>query len=248
MPAPLLTFASAKASPGTTTAALLCAAVWPTDRVVVEADESGGVLAARLGLSESPGALQLAGAARVEVDRAALRTHCQESAGMPILVAPTEPMQVTATYRELAPLLTDTARAGDVSLIVDGGRLTSTSAVWPLTRAGLIVLVARTRLDEFTAFAAAARDLRSAGARVAAVLVDTGPYPPEEFASTAGVELLAVLPDDPTGAAALRGEGRTRVLGRSALWGAAPPMVDAIVSATGVTPTRPLHPQAVEHV
>jgi hypothetical protein len=226
----VVSFASAKASPGTTTAALLCAALWPTDVALVEADESGGVLAPRLGLRESPGALQLAGAARDDLELEMFHAHCQQTAGgVKVLVAPPVPAQVTATYRELAPGLA--ALPGPATLVVDAGRLSVASAVWPLCGAGLVVLVARTRLDEFQAFAAKARDLRAGGARIAALLVGDGPYEPGEFASMAGVDLVGVLPSDPEAAATLRGEPTPRrVARRSALWAPAESVVDGLVA------------------
>ena len=221
---PVLTFASVKGSPGATTAALLTAACWPSERVLIEADGSGGVLAARLGLSQTPSALELAGAARTGLDRAVLRSHCQPACeGVPLLVGPAEPLQVAATFRELASPLLDFLNNEEITGIVDAGRLHPSSPAWPLVAGSVvIVLVARCRLEEFVPLSARARELRAAGARVGVVLIADGPYPPEEFAGKADVELLGGLPLDERAAITLRGEASTtRRLSRSPLWHAA---------------------------
>jgi hypothetical protein len=217
----LVTFASVKASPGVTTTAALVAARWPEQRMLIEADESGGVLAADLGLGETPSALELAGTART-LDEASIDRHCQVAfAGLPVLVAPGEPHRVAASYRELAQPLAAQLADAPVTGIVDAGRLTPGSPVWPLvTRSSLVVMVARCRLAEFVPLSGRCGELRAAGARLALVLVAEGPYDPDEFASAAGLELLAALPID-SAATVVRGvEISERALARSGLWAA----------------------------
>ena len=221
---PSVTFASVKASPGATTTALVAAA-WPGERVLIEADGSGGVLAARLGLSQTPSALELAGAARAGLDLGVLRSHCQLACeGVPVLVGPAEPLQVAATFRELSPRLLEVLAGDEITGVVDAGRVHPASPVWPLVAgSAVVVLVARCRLEEFVPLSARARELRATGARVGGVLIVDGPYPPEEFADRAGVELLGTLPFDERTATAMRGEASTtmRRLSRSPLWHAA---------------------------
>ena len=68
----LFCLCSAHGAPGVTTTALTLAGVWPKNRqcLLVEADPSGGVVAARFGLQDSPGLASLAAAAR------RLALHC----------------------------------------------------------------------------------------------------------------------------------------------------------------------------
>lgn len=235
----LVTFASVKASPGVTTTATLVAALWPERRVLIEADESGGVLAADLGLAETPSLLELAGAAR-SLDEPSVGRHCQAAFGdTSVLVSPGEPHRVAASLRELAAPLAEQFATFEVSGIVDAGRATPGSSSWPLAAASsLVVLVARCRLAEFLPLSGRCAELRAAGARLALVLIADGPYEPVEFADAAGVELLATLPLDPEAAGLARGATLSdRALGRSALWSAAGDLA-ALLHRRMAAPTR----------
>jgi hypothetical protein len=231
----LVTFASVKAGPGVTTTAALVAARWPGRRVLIEADESGGVLAADLGLGETPSALELAGAART-LDEAGIDRYCQVAlAGLPVLVAPGEPYRVAASYRELAQPLAAHLVDAPLTGIVDAGRLTPGSPVWPLVAgSSLVVMVARCRLAEFVPLSGRCGELRAAGARLALVLVAEGPYAPDEFASAAGLELLAVLPVDSSAAVVHGVDVSERALGRSALWAAVGELACVVHAHVGV--------------
>jgi hypothetical protein len=217
----LLTIASAKASPGVTTTAVLLAARWPDRRLLIEADESGGVLAADLGLGETPSALELASAVR-SLDDLTIGRHCQWLwDDSPVLVAPGESHRVTATYRELAGPLAAHVAESSMTGIVDAGRLTPASATWPLAAASsLVLLVARCRLAEFLPLAGRSAELRAAGARVGLVTVGSGSYDPAEFAEAAGLDLLAALPHDEAARVAQGASMSARALGRSPLWAA----------------------------
>jgi len=73
-----IAFASAKGSPGVTTAVAALAATWPADRplVVAELDPAGGDLVVRLDLATEPGLVSLAAAGRRELDRDTLLVRC----------------------------------------------------------------------------------------------------------------------------------------------------------------------------
>ena len=75
----LVAFASTKASPGVTTLCQALAHTWPDPRrvVVVEADPSGGDLAARLELAPEPGLVSLAAAGRRGLSAAVVWDHVQ---------------------------------------------------------------------------------------------------------------------------------------------------------------------------
>src|SRR5918994_1059606 len=72
-------FASAKASPGVTTAIAALAATWPAERdlVVAELDPAGGDLVVRFDLAAEPGLVSLAAAGRRQLDRSTFVDHTQ---------------------------------------------------------------------------------------------------------------------------------------------------------------------------
>lgn len=83
----LLTFASAKGSPGITTASLLVGALWPRDSVVVEADPSGGDVALRMPsatgtpLDPQTGLSSLVAAGRKSLHHGLVDSHAQSIVG-----------------------------------------------------------------------------------------------------------------------------------------------------------------------
>jgi hypothetical protein len=224
----VITFASAKASPGATTAAALVAARWPTDRLLVECDESGGVFASRFGLGAVPGSLELAATTPLAPDE--LGRHVQRDwLDVPVLVAPGAPHQVQATFRELSAELAAVCTAARIDVLVDAGRLVPRSAAWPLIeRSAVVVLVARPRLEEFAAVSARAQDLRAAGVRVALLTVLDGPYDADEFSQAADIDLLGTLHFEPAAIDELARGGTGRRLTRSALWQDASVVVEAL--------------------
>ena len=126
--------AGVKGSPGITTAALVCAAVWPERRgapLVIECDPGGGDVAARFGLEVIPGVVSLAAELERGGDVDAARAveligpHAQGlPGGLGVVVAPTSPEEMRLPLERLAedlPLLAQ----GALDLIVDCGRLES---------------------------------------------------------------------------------------------------------------------------
>jgi Mrp family chromosome partitioning ATPase len=226
----IVAFASAKASPGATTVAALVAARWPRRRLLIEGDESGGVLASRLGLGTVPSSLELAASTPLTIDE--LERHTQrEWLDVPILVAPAVPHQVRATFREFDSRLAEVLTTAAVDVIVDAGRVVPNAAVWPtVERSDLVVLVARPSLEEFTAVSARAHDLRGVGRRVALVVTSDGPYHAAEFAEAAEIELLGSLSYDPPALADLQQGALTRRVARSALWRDASALTEDLLS------------------
>lgn len=217
----LIVLASAKASPGVTTACVALSAVWPDSRQVriVEADPDGGVLAARLGLPSEPGLSTLAVSGRRSLTGDVFAQHIQVLSGgeVGVLLAPPTAEQVHRSLGllggRLAALLT---RPQTADTLVDAGRLRQGAAAWPLVEsADAVLLVARPRLDELQQLPARLRSLRTTSARAGLILIGDSPYPPSEVAAALHVEVVGVLADDPRGAAAINGQAHHTTVARS---------------------------------
>jgi hypothetical protein len=228
----IIAVANRKASPGATTVAALLAARWDEDgatRFIVEADPSGGTLAARWseahGVSWNPGLVDLA-MVRGAADARSLAAVSQPLApGVQLCAAPSAPSQVVTALSTIgdtgAALL---AGAAGARSFVDCGRLDGRSPAIPLARRAVVtLLVLRPVLDEINTAFAGIVDLAAAGCRVGLVLVGRGHWSADEIANAADVEVFGELPDDPRAAKlfANRGLGAGRAFQRTQLAGAA---------------------------
>jgi Mrp family chromosome partitioning ATPase len=216
----------------TTTCLALAAATPPHCRpMVVELDCSGGDIAAWAELGEQPG--WSTAVASGDRSLAGLVPHVQRLAsGVLTVVAPSRPTEATVVVREASarfvPLL---AGLSDSVVFADCGRVAS-DVPHTATHAAVTVVVVRQhtlsaavtvgRIDKATALVARLRDQ---GVAVVAVVVGDGPYRPAEIAAHLGVDLLGVLPDDPTGAIAV-----IKPAARHALARAAGPVAAALLS------------------
>lgn len=239
-----LVVSSAKGAPGVTTTALALAMTWPaTDRpvVVVEADVSGGSLAARWNLGYEPGLLSIAGAGRRGIDRELLLRHSQDLGGVPVLCGPASAEQARSALATVAGHLGALGSTGDVDLIVDVGRLWSTSPALDLARsAAICMVVTRSQLDHVQHVPSLVRTL--SGQRAAPALVSIGdePYRAADVAQYAEAPLLGVFADDPRGAHALGGAGGSeRLLRRSPLMRSALALGETIVTQLRPRLTEP---------
>jgi hypothetical protein len=222
-PVPLIALASVKASPGVTTTTLALAALWPApQRLVIEADPSGGDLGAWLGLAPAPGLASLAAAIRHDASPGAAWRHAQAlpGGGVSTVVAPAGAEQAAACLSTLAAPRTGTAwlDAGDQEAVViaDCGRLDPRSPAFAVAaRAALTVVLVRPRVSELSHLAERLPGLLRAGLRPALLLAPAGDggtgeacYPPGEIAATLGVPVEGSLPADPrTVASLIRGRG-----------------------------------------
>lgn len=147
----VIAFLSAKGAPGTTTTAMLCAALWPDPVLLVDADAEGGDIALRLRRADgepvdrSRGLLSLLPLARREMQPASLPEHAQVlRGGTEILAGLSGPGQAGAAGHLWSNLADAFGRTADRDVLVDCGRVTAHSAHLPLLqRADLIVCVLR---------------------------------------------------------------------------------------------------------
>jgi len=212
----IVAVASRKASPGVTTLTALLAGFWQEPdvlRVIVEADASGGTLAARWNsahdLSWDPGLLAMS-AMRGQLDGDSLRTVTQPLAeNVCLAAAPPGPGQIESALMALGDKgAAALAAAPGVRVFVDCGRLSpSRPAVALARRAALTIVVCRPNLDEVYAVQPGIRELQDAGCTVGLVCVGEGQYHPTEIAESCQVDLVGVVPDDERAATAFNTDG-----------------------------------------
>jgi hypothetical protein len=217
-----VSLASAKGSPGVTTAALALTSWWARPAVLVEADRAGGDLAARLGLPEEPGLVGLAASLRRDRPGSGqvvewLEPYVQStSSGIRLVPGPAGSGQATTAIELLGRMSTVPAPDG-IDLLVDLGRLVAaghpgqpTPLPWFRHAADAFIWICRPHLPDLAHLAAQLELERDEGFEPSVVLAGAGPYPAAEVADTLGVTVLGHLPADPAGAAALwAGGGRT---------------------------------------
>lgn len=221
----LVAVCSLKGSPGVTTAALGLAGCWPVGHrpLVVECDPGGGDLLARFRLDMTPGLVSLVAAARRATEPGLVWQHAQRlPGGLPVVVGPPGAEQARAAIEQLvgdgAAVLRRAADRAGVVVVADCGRVDAQSPAMPVLRqADALLLLVRARDDALAHVATRADAVGRWSGRPCFVLVGEG-YRSDEVAGELGIEVLARLPDDPKGAAALRGVfGRRSAPARSAL-------------------------------
>jgi hypothetical protein len=257
-------FASAKASPGVTTAVTALAATWPRDRdlVVAELDPAGGDLGVRFDLATEPGLVTLAAAGRRELDRSTFVGHTQplpfagrsdaggdtegavegavEGAARRALVGPVAADQAGAALAALRGVLPRVLTSLGADVLADCGRLDPGSAAHDVvTEADLLVVVARPVVAEVHHLAARLSALRPKALSLLAI--GDRPYSVAEVADAVGANPLGTLPIDDRAAAALtvgRSDG-ARTLRRSRLLRDARAVAEGLAGWLPPPPVRP---------
>jgi hypothetical protein len=240
----VIAFASAKGSPGVTTAVAALTATWPVGRrlLAAELDPAGGDLAVWFDLPAEPGLVTLAAAGRRDLEPAVVLAHTQmlPSAAPDhhpdehrrLLAGPPAAEQshaaLYALRGRLAPALW---RLDNADVLVDCGRMDPGSpALDVFEHADLVVAVTR---PEVAAVHHLATRLRSLNPPLVSVLtVGDRPYTPQEVAKAVDAEALGALPVDGRAAAALAGNHPDgwRVLRRSPLLRTARTLSEGLVS------------------
>jgi hypothetical protein len=226
----------AKGAPGVTTSSLAIAAQWPRPAVVIDADPSGGDIAAGLGRGAWAAGchlLELVARCRTQPLETALRTLVvRPGEHAPLVLAGLgSPAQAAAV--PWATLGDGLARLDTVDVVCDLGRylhgggnrdlLEVCDKILVVTRSTLPAVRATVRL----------LDLLHAGrfdARTGLLVVAAGrPYPANEVAAACRTPLVHDLPDDPRTAAVWSdGTAAGRGLSRSPLQRAARRVAEAL--------------------
>jgi hypothetical protein len=221
----ILTLSSAKSSPGGTTSALLFALAWPQPVLLVEADPSGGSIAAGYLSGDLPNVdksvLELAMAQRRGdiIGAASLRDAAIPLAGdARFIVGSPGPGQASFCAPLWAPMA-DAARLLSVKgfdVIVDLGRISEDTYPW-LKVADLNLLVTRTTMPALAAAQSAAAVMKTvAGRRSVVEVLSIGmnePYGVSEIKDALDLDVAATLANDPVTADAFSlGRARGRAL------------------------------------
>lgn len=239
----LFSLCSAHGAPGVTTTALALAGVWPENRecLLVEADPSGGVVAARFGLQDSPGLVSLTAVARRGVDLDLVRRHTQQlPGGVPVLVAPPSATQAQAVIGDFASVMAGWSARERIDVIVDCGRLTGFTPTVDLMRnAAATLVLSRPTADQLRPAVHQLRILETSGVGASLLLVGDDPYGPDEVASAMDIAVAGTIAWDPPTAEALTGEAtRGRGLRRSLLVRSAASLVDRLLADRSPASTR----------
>ena len=153
----LISFVSAKGAPGTTTTALLAAALWPRDVVLVDADPYGGDVALRIPRADGRpvdlqrGLLSLLPLARRELSGQVLHEHAQTLlGGIPLIAGLSGVEQATAVGPLWDTLARTFASLPGADVLVDCGRCDSSSVHLPLLQhSDVVVFVLRPDVSGF---------------------------------------------------------------------------------------------------
>jgi hypothetical protein len=262
-----IAFASAKGSPGVTTAVAALAATWPVDRdlIVAELDPAGGDLIVRFDLAPEPGLVTLAAAGRRELGPGTLLAHTQSlpvadratgegAASRRALLAPVSAEQASASLTALRGGLVAALAGLDADVLVDCGRLDPSSPAFDVAMgADLLVMVARPVVSEVHHLSTRLASISSRA--VSVLMVGDRPYEVSEVAGAVGAEALGTLPADGRAASALT-DGHAnalRVLRRSRLLRDARALAESLAAwmrppasstaaPAGVAPPPPLAP------
>jgi MinD-like ATPase involved in chromosome partitioning or flagellar assembly len=238
---------STSGAPGVTTVACALGAVWPADRsvVVVEADPSGGALAARFGLDPQRGTTSFVIGHRHGPQAVTISEHCQQlPGGLSVLVGPVgaEPARVVDGEADVVVRLLQ--HPGDV--LVDGGRIVPGAAGQQrlLGAVDVVIVVVVAERSAVANLATAMGRLRSiVTGRLGVAVVTDRPSVAVEAAARVGADLAGRIPWDPRAAAVVRGEPRrTGPLARTGLMRAAAALY-GWVSVSSPSPVPPPVPQ-----
>lgn len=207
----------AAGSPGVTTTAISLAAAWPRPALLVEADPSGtsailpgylrGQVPAYSGIVEAAVALRQG---RLAAALPGLLMDLPELGAtlLPGLATPAQRLTLAHEWATLGPELTALARARELDLIVDAGRLGGAGYPHALLHlADLVAVVTRSSLRSIHATSSWLTELNRElpdPQRVQIILIGQGrPYSAAEIAKHTGVRIVGALGWSPEDAAVL---------------------------------------------
>ena len=210
--------AAAHGSPGVSTAFQLVASLWPASDavpVVVEADVTGGVLAARYELSLTPGFVTLAESLR-KFESPKLLDHAQRMpSGVACVAISPSATAASAQLRSAGPYLGPYLAQSGHPVLLDAGTMTPDGKTVPsVTAADLLLWFVRPTREELLVLRHRLAECPQPE-NVGIVLVGDTPYNAEQVQDAMEVEVLHTLPIDRRGAVAANLGGDDRFLRRS---------------------------------
>lgn len=212
-----ISLASFCGAPGVTTVALATAAALratdATEPTLVELATSGGVVGGWYDLPAEPGLSSLALA--LGDDQPELLAHAQElPGGLPAVVAPGSGSRVAQLLHARSTAIGPYLRDVPATVLVDCGRLSVDSPLRPVLEcSSLVGVVVRPTREDFRLSATALAELNTLVDRplpVGWILVGSCPWSADDVQAHYGLPVLASIPDDRSGAAAIAGRRRPR--------------------------------------
>lgn len=204
----LISFFSAKGAPGTTSTAMLTAALWPTPTLLVDADPAGGDLLMRLpadsgvALTPRPGLLTLLPLARHGLAPGVVLDHSQiVQGGQQVLVGLDSPEQAEVSSALWPTLGRTFGELPGTDVVIDLGQLSPRSSQMPLAErsdllVGVIRLTPASVLHMRQRLTALTRTLATLGPDAPLVgLVAIADVQQQAEASSALATVLAEVPD-----------------------------------------------------
>lgn len=238
----LVVGAAAHGSPGVSTALQLVASLWVANDavpVVVEADATGGVLAARYGLTLSPGFVTLAESLR-KFESPPLLSHAQRlPSGVACVALSPSATAASAQMRSAGPFLGPYLAQTGLPVLLDAGMVVPDGkAVAAITAADLLLWFVRPTREELLVLRHRLAECPQPD-NVGIVLVGNVPYNAEQVSQALGVRVLHTLPIDRRGAMAANLGGDDRFLRRSPLARSCSQLVTAIEAQVGLPVVAP---------
>ncbi len=238
----LVVGACAHGSPGVSTALQLIAAQWTRSKavpVVVEADASGGVLAARYEISLAPGFVTLAESLR-KFESPPLLDHAQRlPSGVAGVALSPSATAAGAQLRSAGPYLGPyLAQTGHPVLLDAGMTLPDGKVVPAVSAADLLLWFVRPTREELLVLRHRLAECPQPD-NVGIVLVGKTPYNADQVAEALETEVLHTLPIDRRGADAVTLGGDDRYLRRCQLTRSCSQLAALIAERVSVVPAAP---------
>lgn len=181
----IVTLSSVGGAPGVTSWTLLLAAAWPdpsVQRVVLEADPSGGVLGSRYGLGVDPGAVGLVASCRRDAGLDVDAHGRLVAEGVLVVPAPELEESAHPLWMTGASSLATAMTVDDKTWLVDLGRLGSSSPCRELASvAALNIVLARPETEQLVRVPARVASLREFGSSVAVLVLGSSGYDENEL-------------------------------------------------------------------
>lgn len=203
---------SLSGAPGVSTLAVALAGMWPQEvpAVVVEADASGGDVAAWWQMPSEPGLVELAAAVRHEAGAAGgadpVQCSRETPGGLRVCAAPATAQRAGTAVELLARHPHALRPGGEAVAVVDLGRLAPRSAAASLAcSADAVVVVTRDEVAQLKRLKDSLPGLRSGLAHLGVSVVGERESP-AEIAEVLQVPVWGRIPPDARGAALVRGE------------------------------------------
>lgn len=230
----IISFVSASGSPGVTTTALAVASAWPVDRLLIEADPSGGVLTTRFEAAKLDSTLsEIAVGSKRSLTKEAVWRYARELPGeVPVCLAPPSGALVESALRSGGQMFPEALRRTGIDVLIDAGRFNPDSAALPLIKGSDVILMVCESTAEHLNVAQHPLTWLLQNCvethTIAWLLVGETQYSAAQVNYAYKIPVFGIMADDRTGANALRGIGTERSWRRSPIRRSATTLADQL--------------------